>query len=183
MNNFKLLFNHADYGYFELDLETVISAIGDEKFMSFSENASSLQSDWEPVTWVFIENDGDHLPDITSWGFGCLALSERAKEILQEYIISDGEFLQLQNQKYWIFNCLSRAFANADKSTALIDRGVYAGIKSLKFDASSTIEKHIFKTDFDHYSGFYCSETVKDLIEQNSLTGVKVTSNLSESEV
>ena len=43
MSNYKLIFNHTEYGYFELDLEAVISAIGDEKFMTFSQEGASLE--------------------------------------------------------------------------------------------------------------------------------------------
>ncbi|MCL6272271.1 hypothetical protein M3P05_20340 [Sansalvadorimonas sp. 2012CJ34-2] len=183
MSIYKILVNHEEFGYFELDLDRVLSFLGDELFMSFTENSSSLKKAWKPVSWEFIESVSSTLPDISCWGNGCLIFSKKAKDILYEHIDKDGEFLELTNKKYWVFNCLSRAKADINKSEEILDRGVHSGLKALNFNPKKVVEKNIFKTDFDYYAGFYCSEKIKNLIKDHRLSGIKATNDLAASPV
>ncbi|WP_308363654.1 MULTISPECIES: hypothetical protein [unclassified Microbulbifer] len=176
------------YGWFELDMQKVLSALGRKTFSKFTETDASIADKWEDFEARLEPPDGEVVvsvrPDLTTWGGGChLVLNEKAFDVLGSLLAPYGEFLSapFEGEEYRIFNCRTTKPADESKSQKKLVDGLQEGLISLDFDPADIADTPVFKTDYDLFISLYCDERFKRLVEKNSLTGITLREDLATS--
>ena len=180
MTIYRIEFDHDNYGYFEVNnMKNVIrNVIGRKKYSNFVKTNDSLVEIWNGIDARFDPSDdmpdSSARPDITSWGFGCLVLSEKAFAALGGILSPFGEFLltPCEGMDYRIFNCQTTANADKSKSVKRLNRGIQDGVEILAFKDDEVDNKVVFKTDFDSFISLYCNYDFKLRVENQKLTGI-----------
>ena len=103
MTTYKIIKDTDNFLHFNLDLKTVVDALGKKfgrmKVMHFSKHNLSLLDDWQDFSCSFVQPEGlttaNSLPDISTWRLADLVLSEKAYIVLISRLKSYGEFLPL----------------------------------------------------------------------------------------
>ena len=179
------------YDFQELDLEIddFIDArpkgVDERLVLDFSLENYAMSSWWpRPDTeFVAIDDDADApIPDICKWIDASLVFSSKAHRLLGDTLKPFGEFLPLtiRGEAYYIFNCLTLAKINEELCEKNIYKGEEMGIKSLVFDENDIVDKLVFKTTYDSCMDLYCSERLKNIVQDYQLTGVVFSQKLVE---
>ncbi|WP_444918167.1 hypothetical protein [Microbulbifer sp. JMSA003] len=177
---YKIGFNYTDFYNLDLDLEelgnTLDETLGEDEFYSYSWDNISLKDYWVDIGAKFVDVglNNNANPDITTWNGTNLVLSPHAYDKLKNHLSSLGEFLPLtiNNQTYFVFNCLNTVQADKSISEADIVDNLWMGVKSIGFDERSVKDNLIFKSKFDRCSALYCGDKFKSLVEELGLKGL-----------
>ncbi|MBB3062811.1 hypothetical protein [Microbulbifer rhizosphaerae] len=188
MTYYRIKADKDTYGWFELDMDKVLRALGRKTFSNFTKTDASIIDKWEDFDARFDPPDGEVVvsarPDITSWGSTCrLVLNEKAFGVLKRLLSPYGEFLitPCEGQRYRIFNCRTTKPADESKSQKEMMNGLQTGLINLDFDPTDIAGAPVFKTDYDLFGSLYCDEQFKSLVEENSLTGITLREDLATS--
>lgn len=173
---------------FELDGYDFLNKLGDE--FELSDFGKPMLHAWKTVKGKFNPKaaGATKIPDITIWQTDLLVLNQKAYDLLKDNISSLGEFLPIEvgSDTYYLFNMLERLsddVIDTNKSEyeyhATEEKPV--GFKSLYFDENNIPqEKWIFCIQNDFAYNAYCDERLKNLIEENSLSGLYFNTTLIE---
>lgn len=113
---------------------------------------------------------------------GRLYLNEKAYEVLHDLIQTDGEFLDLiddRGQPGYLFNPLRVAEDVDGLDVNLSKKDQWGQVVSLAFHEDKVKDWNVFRTEFNTYMQIYCQEQVKDAIETAGLTGLYITNDLA----
>lgn len=186
MSYYRIKADKDTYGWFELDMDKVLKAIGRKTYSRFTKTNASIIDKWSDFEARFEPPDGEIVvtirPDITSWGSGCrLVLNEKAFAVLAQLLTPYGEFLitPCEGQDYRIFNCRTTKPADKSKSEKEVINGLQTGLLALDFDPADFVNAPVFKTDYDLFTSLYCDERFKSLVEKHGLTGIALREDLA----
>ncbi|WP_444998451.1 hypothetical protein [Aliikangiella sp. IMCC44359] len=184
---YRLIFNHHKFLNFRFDeeqLEDILGEPTDENFDSFINynNAPKVFKEiyTVPLNFNFSidhkEDKGKTIADLCVVN-GRLFLSQRAYDILLPLINEDGEFLSVRYQEGngYFFTPLS--VVDVDPKITL--KNEWGDIENLGFNEKDVEKYAVFRTRYDGYIGLYCQDRVKQAIEDNSLTGLYITTDLA----
>jgi hypothetical protein len=185
MKVYKIKSDFGNYYSFSIDNGELFS-----KMPSYTAKfkGKSRISEWVPPNTEFYKSDnyagnGVHIPDITVWASGNLALNKKAYEILAPVMKEYGEFLEAycEGVAYYIFNTLTvipDEYIDEDKTSADDESGVYMGLTSLGFKAFRPDEFMLFKTTADKYANTYCTDAFAAHVKDADLKGLIFSSDL-----
>lgn len=176
------------YGWFELNMDEVLEALGRKTYSRFKKTNTSIADSWQNFEAKFLAPDGKQdaeiRPDITTWSSSChLVLNEKAYQALNKLLAEYGEFLPTtcEGSRYYIFNCQTTKPADEANSEKRINMGLQEGLNRLTFDDSVIGATPAFKTDYDLFTSLFCSQQFKDLVEENHLQGLSFHTDLAGS--
>lgn len=177
-----------EYGWFNLDMNKVIDALGRKLYRSFKRTDVSIGEYWEDFDARFEAADGEVdtgiRPDITTWGASChLVVNQKAYDALKDLLSPFGEFLATpcEGTVYRIFNCQTTVKADEAASEKIINQGLQEGLKSLEFKDGDVENAPAFKTDYDLYASLFCGEEFKRLVKNHDLSGIEFKEDLEGS--
>jgi len=157
------------YDYQELDLEVddfienLPEDVDYNTIHDFSLENLALAKYWKPLRTGFSEIKGKKniIPDISNWINATLFLSPKAYRLLNELLAPFGEFLPviIGDDTYYIFNCLTAVEAQNSN-------------ESITFNESSLTDKIVFKTPNQHCIDIFCTDRLKNAIEDFELKGI-----------
>lgn len=127
----------------------------------------------------FIDDSENTHGDINSLD-GVLVLNTRAYEILKDSLEDYGEFLKVRADGVLLIVFSPLVFGNENIELCekeYID-GIEVGYKSIVFN-DDVEDKLIFKSKLSGCSILYCNERLKNIIEENSLTGISFDSEIN----
>jgi hypothetical protein len=121
------------------------------------------------------------IPDICWWHGSVLALSLDAKNKLEKYIGSLGEFLPITvaGDQFYLFNCFELGIHDEINSKHRKIDGEIIGVDRISFNEADVKNKLLFKTKFDNCGTIYCTDKFKDLITSLNLKGLVFSSDLN----
>ena len=177
---YAIKIDEPKYQTLDLDVLDVISSKPDTVSMddiyNFCERNFSMKSWWKTPATVFMDSeDGVKglMPDICGWVRSSVVLSPKAHRILGGSLEQFGELLpvQVHNETYFIFNCLT--FGEADEENCDIEYsgGVQTGLNKLKIKESA-VDLLVFKCELESSLTLYCGDRFRDIVEQYGLTGI-----------
>lgn len=119
-------------------------------------------------------------PDI-SVGNGKMFLSESAYKVLNQLLCGHGEFLPVtySDKKGYLFNSLTIAEELNALDPKLCIRNEWDEMEHLGFIEERLQNAPLFRTAFENYMGFFCSEEFKDLVEASDLKGITFSVDIS----
>ena len=174
----------------ELDLEiddfieTLPDSVEESDVFDFAIENTALAEYWPSLDSEFVSHSHNArlpIPDVSKWIDASLVLSPKAHRLLKELLEPFGEFLPVttDDERYFIFNCLTFVDADESQSEKQLYEGEEVGIKSLIFDNASAEGKLIFKCRYQHCLDVFCTERLKNLIEDFGLSGINFDLNLA----
>jgi hypothetical protein len=183
--------NNDGYKFQELDLtiDDVIdyrpAEVDENLVLDFSIENYAMADWWPTPDTEFVaidESEGAAIPDLSYWIDASLVLSAKSFRLLGDVLKPWGEFLPLsvRGETYYIFNCLTLVNVNEEKSEKLLYGGEEAGIKSIVFENNEIADKIIFKTRYNSCFNLYCTEYLKNIIEDYDLSGVIFSEKLTK---
>jgi hypothetical protein len=138
-----------------------------------------MKSFWRDVEAEFHPIEGlpvGPVPDICTWMGSSLVFSPKAYEALHSQLDNFGEFLPLlvDDERFYLFNCLTHGLHDElfSKSESLNSDGEVLQEERIRFNATDTKEKLLFKTKLNNCSVLYCNDAFRDLYLANQLTGI-----------
>ncbi len=144
---------------------------------------------WQPINATFFDNSDEQnviaMPDVSEWfGYNCLALNQKAFEILRSHLEKFGEFLPTQSEGilYWIFHSTKKTrmeHIDLNNSSSTTDETGFIDMQSLVFKEKTLQGQLIFQTEFSNYRNMYCTEEFKNLVESNGLKGLYFSTDLA----
>ena len=158
-------------------------ALGQDSDFDIDERPISYLNHWKTMKVSFYDAfDGDNkkaVPDI-SLRLGKLFLNERAYQVLKVLLESDGEFLPVITEfgGGYIYNCLTVADDLNATDEKLCIHDPLNDRFSIGFIESRLVNCHVFRAQIDP-AGYFCKQKMKDLVEQNNLTGISICENIS----
>lgn len=188
MTIYKILPDFEHYCAFTLPMKHVLQSIGKTipatKLMHFYKHNLYLKSAWNDMAATFEPVGGvatvDQIPDVTVWVPGTLVLSTSAVETLRD-IEDYGELLPVETPagRYWILNCMKQINADEQHSANTTEAGQVLDVATLQFRDEEASRAALFKTPFDGYRNIFCSQQMKDAIQQARLGGLKFSEQLA----
>lgn len=127
----------------------------------------------EPLEIVADEEDtGIPEADIGMLSIGSLVLTEKAFDTLKVVTEQYGQLLPLQygSRTLWLWNITNVPGALEDERTTFNDFG---GVAEPVFSAHKVAENAIFKLREDNFSGIYCTDTFRELVESHNFSGIE----------
>jgi hypothetical protein len=188
MKIYKVIPDKDTFGTLVLDGDMLRKSLGRRLFMGLSGVQESISDKWPEIDGFYCslydDSDISEYPDVSVFMGSLLALSSEAKHKLEPALSAFGEFLNFRSDKgpYFLFVPHTVMPVDQENSEILMVDGVPSGPKTIAFLPENVGTNSIFKTDFDHFTGLYCSERLKSLVESNDLTGVFFTQNLAATE-
>ena len=173
--------DYSKYLDLSIDYEEILfeieEAMGEDAFLDFSYNNSSLSKYWRDFGGHFNDTGAcknPSKPDVTNWHDATLFLSHKAHDVLSGALKPFGEFLpiSIDGESCYIFNCMNVVDVDEENSVADIADGAWLGVKSVVFKEGADRGNLVFKTKFDRCVKIYCGDEFKALIEGNGLGGV-----------
>lgn len=184
---YKILPDFEHYCAFTLPMTHVLQVIGKTipatKLMHFYKHNLYLKGVWADIAATFEPVEGvattDKIPDVTVWVPGTLVLSTSAVETLGD-IEDYGELLPVETPagRYWILNCMRQINADEQYSANITNAGQVLDVETLQFRDEEANRAGLFKTPFDGYRNVFCSQELKDSIQQAKLGGLKFSDQL-----
>lgn len=152
-------------------------ALGDETDFHIDERPISYSDVWNVCEIEFVDSFGGQskkMPDI-SINIGKLFLSDKAYQVLNKLLLPFGEFLPVTHDgnKGYIFNCLKSV--TPDNKLSMHDP--LNGLFSIVFNECDINGVEVFKSNID-FSGYFCSQNFKRIVEENGLTGISFSIDL-----
>ncbi|ABC30546.1 conserved hypothetical protein [Hahella chejuensis KCTC 2396] len=147
----------------------------------FSDSNLQMSGWWKPLETAFesVEDypDGE-IPDLSKWVGASMILSPRAFEALGEKLERCGELLPLKidGSTYYLFNCLTEGRIDEINSKPHKLGEEPSEPFTVAFNSEDVRDKLVFKTKYDNCSSLYCTEELKQLVENHELTGVSFVS-------
>lgn len=187
MNVYKIGPDHKKFKAFIFPMTSLLQASNDQiplkKLMDFYKFNLPLSGIWSATEAIFNPVEGvseeTATPDITTWVTGTLVLSGKAKNALT-CLEGLGEYLPVQTPegRFWIFNCFKICPADENKSRRITENDQIFTVEKLEFKERAH-EICLFKTDYDGFSGTFCTETLKNDINSNNLRGLIFSQDLT----
>ena len=185
MTYFTIRGNALEYKELDLEIDDFIETFPKEveefQVFDFAIENFSMAKYWPSLDSEFVSlNNSLPIPDISKWINASLVLSPKAYRYLNEVLKPYGEFLpvKIEQENYYIFNCLTLVEADKTASEKQYCDGVEVGIKSLVFHAASVGDNLIFKCSYQHCIDLFCSERLKNIIQDFGLIGISFDKNL-----
>lgn len=169
---------------FEIPTREVLNRLGREYPFHINRAPIAYAPVWqEPFEILFCppeEKTQDIVPDMSEVD-GKLFLSERAFDILKDILNDNGEFLPITHKggKGYIFNILTIAEDQRGLDEKLTAYDVNGNLENFGFVQNIMGQIPMFRTELDGYQGIFCNEAVRELIENNRLTGIFCHDDLS----
>jgi len=166
---------------FDLEIEDILDFIPDEHdiidIYDFSLKNMSLKKCWGKIETGFTAIDDDPkatIPDISCWIGATLILSSKAYNILNPLLGSYGEFLPVQcyGDTFYIYNCLTLGKVDELQSKQRFFESEVIGVIKLTFETNDISSKPIFKTTYTNCLDIFCNQNIKNIVQENELTGV-----------
>jgi hypothetical protein len=188
MNIYRLDRMIDQYGSLELNTNVLMEAFGRYGFVGLGQSTVSIADRWPICEGDFFDmhstsmQETEETPDVYIWLKCFLALSPKAKELLEPILSSSGEFLPFSHNKqcYYLFSTFSAVEADPELSEMLVEKGATVGVKSLVFPPASIGGQKLFKTKFDRFGNLYCTESFMNSLLNSGLTlGVTFSEDLS----
>lgn len=188
MKIYKILRDSEHYMEFTTDLEEMLDEIGPEvgdlEFMHFSRHNLRLADHWKNFFGTFkkIQPGATTIPDITCWRDATLVLSEAASNSLKQILQPNGELLPItcNDEKYYIFNCLSLAEIDKSKSKQhSLEEGLIE-FENIKFEEGSILGKALFKSKDEGCTAIFCTDEFVELMKNSEVKGVRFSKNLTD---
>ncbi len=181
--------NALDYQELDLEIddfiETFPSEVEEFRVFDFAIENFAMSEYWKPWDTEFVTSSGVNtpIPDVSKWIDASLVLSPKAYRYLFDSLKDYGEFLPINvsNDTYYIFNCLTAIDADEPKSKKQFYEGEEVGVKILAFDERAIENTLIFKSPYQHCLDLFCTERLKHVIEDVGLTGLNFDDNLVNS--
>jgi hypothetical protein len=155
-----------------------------DQIMSFFSYNLALNDWWKTIETSFESAEGCEsavMPDLCKWHGSVLVLSLNAKNKLEKYLGSMGEFLPItvSGTPFYLFNCFEFGVHDEINSKYQKSEGEIIGIDHISFNEEDIKNKLVFKTKFDNCGTLYCTDQFKDLVTSLDLNGLKFSSNLN----
>lgn len=157
------------YDFQELDLEVddfieyMPEDLSYNAIHDFSLENLPLLPYWKPVRTGFSKISGkeNRIPDVCNWIGATLVLSPKAHRLLHDLLSPFGEFLPVLVEKdtFYIFNCLTQVMSILNNSEPVFN----------EYDVNGKV---VFKTPEQHCIDIYCTERLKNAIQEFELSGV-----------
>ncbi|OZG73081.1 hypothetical protein BTA51_11325 [Hahella sp. CCB-MM4] len=162
---------------FEIPTREVLNKLG--RAYPFHINRSPIEyaEVWkEPLHIVFRPPESstkDVVPDLAEVD-GELFISSRAYDVLKNVFDGHGEFLPVtfEGGSGYLFNVLTIAEKLDGLDSKLTGYDKHGNLEHFGFREDVMGEIPVFRAEIDSFQGIFCSGMVKELIEENRLTGV-----------
>jgi len=177
-NIYRISINFHDFMMFTLDEYELITKLGED--FTPQHFGTSIKDMWNTVDAKFIASDSGSiiLPDISRWMPNLLIFNQKAYDILSTHLKDYGEMLDINidSKSYYLFNIMKyiddAAIDQTSSKKAIVD-GIEIGVQSLCFKHEKISDDILlFKTNYDRGSNIFCSDNLKQLIEDSDLTGI-----------
>lgn len=177
---------HPDRMHYQLmtiSSEQVISKLGREYPFHIDPAPKTYAHIWKPIEVSFYDSSSGKVkakqPDITV-SYGRLFLSEVAYAGLASLIREDGEALPItvEGGGAIIFNPLKIAENFGALDTKCSIRNEWGDLQSLEFFEDKIDSAALFRCEFEGFTGLFCNEKFKELVEKLQLNGVVFSADL-----
>ena len=169
--------DRLNYRLITISTEEVLDKLGEEYPFHIDPTPKPYKAIWSALEVDFYDSSdsgtASELPDITASN-GKLFLNAKAYEKLHLLLEPHGEFLPVtygKNEGY-VFNCLSLAESVDGLDKKLSIKNEYGDLQSLAFHEDKMLSTALFRSEFDDYMGFFCTDKFKDVVESAGLKGV-----------
>ncbi|MCX2780865.1 hypothetical protein OQJ46_14905 [Microbulbifer thermotolerans] len=130
--------------------------------------------DWPEPLEIIADEEDSGIPeaDIGLLSVGSLVFTEGVYIELRNEALKYGQLLPLKYGKrtLWLWNVTNVCNAlNIEKS----ELNSFGGVTKPVLNASTVNENMVFKLREDNYTGIYCNDTFRNLVEHNKFSGIE----------
>ncbi len=179
---------HNDRTHFAalgFDWKQIVALFGDAMDTRFDVNQTPrpYSEVWKDEITVNFSNagglTGSAIPDIAEHQ-GRLFISAKAYDVLSPLLKNDGEFLPVTcvDGNGYMFNPLRLAEELGALNEAHCVKNEWDEVEHIAFHEDQLTSVTAFRTEFDDYLSLFCSEDLKQAVEQHQLTGVTFNASL-----
>lgn len=178
---------HPDRMHYQLmtiSSEQVISKLGREYPFHIDPAPKTYAHIWKPLEVSFYDSSSGKVkakqPDITV-SYGRLFLNEEAYAGLEALISAEGEALPVTvggGEGAIIFNPLKCAEDFNAVDTKCSTRNEWGDLNSLAFFEDKINSVALFRCEFEGFTGLFCNDRFKGLVEELQLKGVMFSADL-----
>lgn len=139
---------------------------------------ASARCKGQPLPWpapleILADEEDTGIPeaDIGMLSSGSLVLTEGAYATLKPVAETYGQLLPLQygDRTLWLWNITNVPGALDRERSAFNDFG---GVAQPVFSAAQIADNAVFKLEEDNFSGIYCTDTFRELVESHQFSGL-----------
>ncbi len=183
MTIYRIHPDRMNYQLLTISSEEVISKLGKQHPFHIDPTPKPYASIWKPLEVSFYDSTSvkkkTKLPDITV-DHGRLFLNEAGINALSTLIEKDGEILPVTfgERHGVIFNALKSAEDFNAVDTKLSIKNDWGDLQSLAFFEEKIDSAALFKCQFDGFTGLFCNDAFKEMVEQEKLNGVIFSADL-----
>ena len=177
MTIYRIHPDRLNFSLMTISTKEILDKLGREYPFHIDPSPKSYKDIWSALEVDFYDSSdrgtASDLPDITV-GNGKFFLNTQAYEKIHSLLDPYGEFLPVKygDKAGYIFNCLSLAEDVDGLDKKLSIKNEYEDLQSLVFYEEKITSMAIFRTEFDGYMGFFCTDKFKDAIERIDLKGI-----------
>lgn len=170
---------HPDYQHFKsfvMDSKTVRKALGADTLFHFEREPRRYLDGWQPFEISFASlgtSKKAEMPDVIVRN-GRLFLNEAAYSSLHTLLNDHGEFLPVTycGQNGYLFNILATAEEHEALDAKRSIKNTFDDVQSIAFHEEKLAGVPIFRTSFDGYMCAFCSQELKEKVENSTLRGL-----------
>lgn len=130
--------------------------------------------DWPAPLEIVADEEDIGIPeaDIGLLTIGSLVLTEGAHTALKEVAEQYGQLLPLQYgaRTLWLWN-ITNAPGALDKERSTFND--FGGVTNPVFSAAKMADNTVFKLQEDNFTGIYCNDIFRELIESHNFSGLE----------
>ena len=148
-----------------------------QKYMGIGE---SISKNWNPVMLEYIYGEKSKRNkkfDLSQTCDPLFTISEKALQVLEKMLLSNGEILDIESPKgFYFFHCTNIVDALIEDESEIVwldkERGWVSRINKFVLDKSKLAEQNIFRLPNADFSYTFFGEEFKKLVIENKLRGI-----------
>lgn len=188
---YTLIYDSKNYREFHFDQNQIVRILDQE---GYSDIEHRIDVNGEPKSFKYLVKEpliltfpiiekadkNKKIPDIEV-SSGRLFLSEKAYQVLKPALENDGEFLPVtyENGQGYFFTPLHVAEDVDAINTELSQENGWNYFDHLVFYEDRVKEWSLFRMRHDGYRSVFCSNEIRQIIEDKQLTGLYITNDLA----
>ena len=176
--------DRLNYQLLHISDTEVRNKLGNKCRFHFDPSPIKYEDIWQSIRIDFYDSSNrgnvDSIPDITV-GNGKMYLSNKAFRCMKDLLKAHGEFLPVKykSQQGYLFNSLSIADDKNALDENLCIKNEWDEMEHIGFIEERLNDTPVFRTEFESYMGFFCLDSFKDRVEENQLTGITFSIDVS----